>query len=150
MRASVHTKHMPHIMIVNRLEANKERFRLLSSEQRLQSNSAVLHSIPAIRSKGSTSVLLTKKIRPIYSHSREMSRSVLHICCCFVTEAEARRQKYREMIDNRYNFKPAAMKYRILSARAVNISSRVSQNALSFAQRSTRRQLFETTVTSSD
>ena len=26
------------------------------------------HSIPAIRSKGSTSVLLTRKIRPIYSH----------------------------------------------------------------------------------
>ena len=26
-RASVHTQHMPLIMIVNRLEANKERFR---------------------------------------------------------------------------------------------------------------------------
>ena len=27
VRASVHTQHMPHIMIVNRLEANKEPFR---------------------------------------------------------------------------------------------------------------------------
>ena len=27
VRASVHTQHMPHIIIVNRLEANKERLR---------------------------------------------------------------------------------------------------------------------------
>ena len=36
--------------------------------QQIRQNSTAFHSIPAIRSKGSTSVLSTRKIRPIYSH----------------------------------------------------------------------------------
>ena len=38
------------------------------STQRLRSNSTAFHSIPAIQPKGSTSVLSTKKFRPIYSY----------------------------------------------------------------------------------
>ena len=36
--------------------------------QQIRWNSSAFHSIPVIRSKGSTSVLSTRKIRPIYSH----------------------------------------------------------------------------------
>ena len=36
--------------------------------QQIRLNSTAFYSIPAIRSKGSTSVLSTRKIRPIYSH----------------------------------------------------------------------------------
>ena len=36
--------------------------------QQIRWNSTAFHSIPVIRSKGSTSVLSTRKIRPIYSH----------------------------------------------------------------------------------
>ena len=36
--------------------------------QQIRQNTTAFHSIPAIRSKGSTSVLSTRKIRPIYSH----------------------------------------------------------------------------------
>ena len=43
------------------------------STRRLRSNSTAFHSIPAIRSKSSTSVLSTRKIRPIYSHPAKRS-----------------------------------------------------------------------------
>ena len=41
--------------------------------QQIRSNSTALHLIPAIQSKGSTSVLSTREIRPIYSHPFETS-----------------------------------------------------------------------------
>ena len=40
-------------------------------------NSTAFHSIPVIRSKGSTSVLSTRKIRPIYSHPSMWWRKVV-------------------------------------------------------------------------
>ena len=40
----------------------------VSTTKTFRSTSTVFHSIPAIRSNGSTSVLSTRKIRPIYSH----------------------------------------------------------------------------------
>ena len=40
----------------------------MCSTRMLRSSSTAFHSIPAIRSNGSTSVLSTRKIRPIYSH----------------------------------------------------------------------------------
>ena len=58
----MHTQHMPHIMIVNRLEANKEGFRPEGFDQIRPD------SIGSLQSKGSTSALSTRKIRPIYSH----------------------------------------------------------------------------------
>ena len=45
--------------------------------QQILSNSTALHSIPALRSEGSTSVLSTRKIRPIYSHPW---KGIKHTC----------------------------------------------------------------------
>ena len=48
--------------------------------QQIRWNSTAFHSIPAIRSKGSTSVLSTRKIRPIYSHTlgNRLFRQIFH------------------------------------------------------------------------
>ena len=46
MRASVHTQHMPHIMIVNRLKANKQRFRPVRSNSNNQRASIKFDRIP--------------------------------------------------------------------------------------------------------
>ena len=47
----MHTQHMPHIMIVNRLESNKERFRAEGLDQ--------------IRPHSSRSLQFDRKIRPL-------------------------------------------------------------------------------------
>ena len=51
VRASEHTQHMPHTMIVNRLEANKERLRSEGSDQDRP------HSIRSLR--------FDQKVRPL-------------------------------------------------------------------------------------
>ena len=80
--SSVHTQHMPHIMIVNRLEPNKERFRPVRSnttdQRRLRSNLTAFLSIPAIRSKDSTSVLSTRKFRPIFFSCLQADHTLGH------------------------------------------------------------------------
>ena len=58
VRASVHIQHKPHIMIVNRLEANKERFRPEGFDQ--------------IRPQSIRSLQLDQKFRPLSSRPEKL------------------------------------------------------------------------------
>ena len=63
-----YTAYPPHYNIFASRTKVFSRLEDVSATKTFRSNSTAFQSIPAIRSKGSTSVLSTRKIRPIYSH----------------------------------------------------------------------------------
>ena len=65
-----YTAYAPHYNLFASRTNVSSCLEVVSSTKTFRSNSTTFHSIPSIRSKGSTSVLSTRKVRPIYSHPK--------------------------------------------------------------------------------